>query len=78
MSASQLLVIACIALVVFGPKKLPMLATHLGLCLKLLNKFKQQAQILWQQMLLEQQLEENKKKALEADKTYEQDQKDKR
>jgi TatA/E family protein of Tat protein translocase len=70
MSSGELLVIILVAVLVFGPKKLPMLATHLGLLLRKLHHIKAQASLLWQQQLNEWQLNENQRKAEEADKLY--------
>lgn len=70
MSSGELLVILMVALIVFGPKKLPMLATHLGLLLRKLNQLKAQAAALWQQQLNAVQLQENQRKAKEADEQY--------
>lgn len=66
----ELLVIFIVALIVFGPKKLPMLATHLGLLFRQIHRWKAQATAFWQQQLNEHQLQENKRKAEEADKYY--------
>ncbi|WP_454781452.1 Sec-independent protein translocase subunit TatA/TatB [Legionella sp. WA2022007384] len=74
MSSGELLVIFIVALIVFGPKKLPMLATHLGLLVRSLNKLKAQATVLWQQQLNALQLEENQRKAKEADEQYKKEQ----
>lgn len=68
--SGEILVILIVALIVFGPKKLPMLATHLGLFIKKMNQLKAQATILWQQQLNEIQLHENQRKAKEAEKHY--------
>lgn len=73
MSISELLVIFIVALIVFGPSKLPMLANHLGSLFHYMNRFKQQLQQFWQTQLNEQQLTENECKAKEADKTYKKD-----
>ncbi|MDR3502442.1 MAG: twin-arginine translocase TatA/TatE family subunit [Legionella sp.] len=70
----ELLVIFIVALIVFGPKKLPMLATHLGLLIRQLQQWKTQAQIFWQQQLNEYQLQENQRQAEEADKYYKESQ----
>ncbi|HHT0594402.1 TPA: Sec-independent protein translocase subunit TatA/TatB [Legionella anisa] len=70
MSGGELLVIFIITLIVFGPKKLPMLATHLGLLVRKLNQLKVQAAMLWQQQLNALQLQENQRKAKEADEQY--------
>jgi sec-independent protein translocase protein TatB len=74
MSSGELLVIFIVALIVFGPKKLPMLATHLGLLVRALNRLKTQATVLWQQQLNALQLEENQRKAKEADEQYKKEQ----
>ncbi|MCW8409173.1 twin-arginine translocase TatA/TatE family subunit [Legionella sp. PATHC035] len=74
MSSGELLVILIVALIVFGPKKLPMLATHLGLLLRKFNQLKVQAATLWQQQLHAVQLEENQRKAKEADEQYKKEQ----
>lgn len=68
--SAELLLIFIVALIVFGPKKLPMLATHLGLAIQKLNQIKTQARALWQQQLNEYQLQENQRKAKEADELY--------
>ena len=73
MSMSELFITMLVALVVFGPKKLPMVARHLGLLLGRFNHYKQQAAMFWQQQLKEQQLQENIKKAQKADASYEND-----
>ncbi|EHL32448.1 Sec-independent protein translocase subunit TatA/TatB [Legionella drancourtii] len=66
----ELLLIFTVALVVFGPTKLPMLAAHLGLLVRKLQQLKTQANTFWQQQLNEYQLQENKRKAEEADQQY--------
>lgn len=66
----ELLVVFLVALIVFGPKKLPMLATHIGLLLRQIQQWKTQAALFWQQQLNEYQLQENQRKAEEADKYY--------
>ena len=70
MSTGQLLLTLLVALMVFGPNKLPMLAEHLGRFISRLDKYKQQANALWQAQLNQQQLLENESKALEADVAY--------
>lgn len=75
MSSSELFLTLLVALVVFGPSKLPMLAEHLGKLLRHLNQLKQQATTFWQTQLQEQQLSENIRKAEKADALYEQDNK---
>lgn len=68
--SSELLLIFIVTVIVFGPKKLPMLAQHLGLFIGKFNQFKNNITLLWQQQLKELQLQENKRKAEEADKCY--------
>ena len=70
MSLAELLLTACVALLVFGPSKLPMLARHLGWAVKKLNALKEQCSELWQQQLKEVQLLENTEKAKKADQHY--------
>ncbi len=70
MSSGELLLTFVVALVVFGPSKLPMLATHLGMLMRKVNQFKEHAAAFWQQQLDEIKLEENKRKAEEIDKEY--------
>lgn len=73
MSSGQLLLTMLIALLVFGPNKLPMLAQHLGRLVARLERYRQQAAALWQKQLNEQRLQENQRKALNADAKYQQD-----
>jgi len=68
--SAEILLTLIVALIVFGPNKLPMLARHLGKFIKLFNYYKIKIFLLLQQQLNEQQLEENKKKAESADITY--------
>ena len=70
MSSGELLIILVVALIVFGPDKLPMLAEHLGKLFRQFNKLKQQAASFWQTQLNEQQLRENQRKAEKADESY--------
>lgn len=70
MSSAELFLCFLIALIVFGPNKLPMLAEHLGKLFRLLNQFKQQATSFWQTQLSEIQLKENTRKAEQADARY--------
>lgn len=73
----ELLLIFVVALIVFGPNKLPMLANHLGLLMRQLNQLKVNASAFWQQQLNEFQLQENKRKAEEADQYYDSSAQDK-
>lgn len=70
MSSSELFLTLLVALVVFGPNKIPMLAEHIGKLLRLLNQVKQHATTFWQAQLQEQQLRENTRKAEQADTIY--------
>ncbi len=70
MSSSQLLLTLLIALVVFGPDKLPMLAQHAGRLIALIHRNKQQIMQLMNEQLNQQQLQENTQKALKADAVY--------
>ncbi|STX50020.1 sec-independent protein translocase protein TatB [Legionella busanensis] len=70
MNMSELLVIIIVALIAFGPNKLPMLAEHLGKFIRQLNSLKMQLTNFWQAQLKEQQLRENQQKAEQADTIY--------
>ncbi len=75
MSFGELLLTLVVALTVFGPKKLPMVAHHLGQWASRFNRFKQQAAAFWQQQQNEQQLQDNIRKAQKADAGYQQEKK---
>lgn len=68
--SGELILIVLVALLVFGPKKLPMLATHLGLVMRQISIWKNKINVLWEQQVQELQLQENQHKADEADKHY--------
>ncbi|WP_165474888.1 twin-arginine translocase TatA/TatE family subunit [Legionella sp. PL877] len=68
--SGELLLTLFVAIVVFGPNKLPMLAEHLGKLFRQFNKLKQQATTFWRNQLNEQQLQENTRKAEKADALY--------
>ncbi|KTD17834.1 twin-arginine translocase TatA/TatE family subunit [Legionella jordanis] len=72
MSSAELLIIILVAIIVFGPNKLPMLAEHLGKLYKQFLHLKEQAMAFWQARWNEQQLRENLKKAEQADACYQQ------
>lgn len=68
--SGELILIVLVALLVFGPKKLPMLATHLGLVMRQISIWKNKINVLWEQQVQELKLQENQRKADEADKHY--------
>lgn len=68
MSSGELLVIVFVAVVVFGPQKLPLLAEHLGKALRYFHRMKQQTGDYWQ-------LLENQRKAETADEMYQKNRK---
>jgi len=69
--SGELLVIAIVAILAFGPGKLPMLARHLGKLFQQIQHVKQQISRFWQDQLNEQQLLDNQKKAEEAEARHE-------
>lgn len=71
MSLGELLLIFIVAIIAFGPSKLPMLATHLGMLVRKMNQLKEHISSFWQQQMNEIQLHENKRKAEEVDQQYE-------
>lgn len=73
MSSGELILTLLVALFVFGPKKLPMLAYHLGKLFRRFNDYKQKMVVFWQQQVNEHQLQENTKKAEKADASYQQE-----
>lgn len=70
MNSAELLLIMLVAIIVFGPSKLPMLASHLGKLMRHFNALKQQLNDFWQNHLNEQQLRENEDKAKQVDALY--------
>lgn len=70
MSLSELIIIFIVAIIVFGPNKLPMLARHLGLLMAKLNQLKMQWAAFWDSQLNEAQLLDNERKAQKADEAY--------
>ena len=68
--SGELILIVLVALLVFGPNKLPMLATNLGLVMRQISILKNKINVLWEQQVQELQLQENQRKADEADKHY--------
>lgn len=74
MSLPELMLILLVALLAFGPSKLPMLARHLAWAVKKAHAFRQQLSEMWQQQLKEAQLLDNTRKAQKADREYHQQQ----
>ena len=68
--SGELLVILVVALIVFGPDKLPGLACKLGKVIKSYQKIKHRATTIWQEQESLYQLNENIAKAHKADKKY--------
>lgn len=66
----ELLLTFFVALLVFGPQQLPLLAKHLAAFFNRIQRLKQQAAEFWQTQLQEQQLMENHQKAKQADAAY--------
>jgi sec-independent protein translocase protein TatB len=74
---SEILLIIVVALLVFNPKKLPMLANHLGILVRKTLDYKRCLTSFWQQQLDLQQLADNEQKANDADILYQIKQKEK-
>ncbi len=74
MNFAELLLILVVALLVLGPKKMPMLAYHLGKLMRYCFHYKQKALLFWQQQY---HLQENIDKAVKADKNYHSEPQDK-
>ena len=70
MNLAELLLTFMVALLVFGPKKLPMLAHHLGRLIARVNGYQQKWINFFQQQRDAQQLQENTQKAEAADLNY--------
>ncbi|KTD18599.1 sec-independent protein translocase protein TatB [Legionella lansingensis] len=70
MSGGEILLTIVVAIIVFGPNKLPMLAEHLGKLFRHFAALKQQATTFWQEQLNQQQLQDNLRKAERADALY--------
>lgn len=70
--SGELLLILLVSLIVFGPQKLPMLATHLGQLIKHLQHWRNQLNQVWEEQSRTLELKENQAKAQEADKLYKQ------
>ena len=70
MSFAELVLIFLVAVIVFGPKQLPMVARHLGLVINTLAQLKEKAAQVWNTQVKEWQLLDNEQKAADADKHY--------
>lgn len=70
MSTGELLLTLFIALLVLGPKQLPDVARQLGRLIKQGNEYRQQLFRFFEEQRLEHQLQDNMKKAAEADEKY--------
>lgn len=68
---SEILVILVVALLVFGPEKLPSLARTLGKLVRKVNSLRDEFQATLDKQILVDTLEENEHKAAQADKRYE-------
>lgn len=68
MNLAELLLTLVIALIVFGPERLPSVARHLGKLFGYANRYKQRALQWWEEQKKELQLQENIKKAEQIDK----------
>lgn len=66
MSVGEVFLTFLVAIVVFGPKKLPMLARDVGMLLARFNRYKQQMLTVWQFQMKQLQLQENRRKAQAA------------
>lgn len=76
MSIPELLLILVVAVIVFGPSKLSMLASHLGLFIKKFDQIKAQVDSYWHQQQMTFHLKENEQKAKHADQYYQNKQRD--
>ena len=70
MNLMELLLTLMVALIAFGPKKLPMLAHHLGRLAARLNVYQQQWTKFYEAERHAHQLQENIKKAAAAELEY--------
>ena len=70
----ELLIICLVGLLVFGPKKMPMLARDLAKLWQFCSHLKQEFSKFWDEKLKELTLEDNENKAKKADEIYQQGQ----
>lgn len=67
MSLGELLLTGFIAILVFGPAKLPMLARHLGKLLRFFSMLRHTAAEFWQKQSAILELQDNIEKAVKAE-----------
>lgn len=70
MSSGELLLTTLVALLVLGPKQLPVVARQVGLLLRQLTRYKQQWFLFLAEQDQAQQLQDNLKKAAKVDEQY--------
>lgn len=70
MSSGELILTTVVAMIAFGPSKLPLLAKHLAKFIQLCSYYQQKIMEFWQLQLNEQQLSENLQKAKKAEESY--------
>lgn len=70
MSVGELFVIALVTVVLFGPKKLPLLVHHVSICMAKLHQLKKKAASFWEAQLNEYQLQQNIDKAKQAEELH--------
>lgn len=70
MSTGELLLTATIALLVLGPNQLPIVARKLGQLMKQVHDYKQHLSVFLDAQSQAHQLQDNLKKAAEADEHY--------
>lgn len=70
MNIFELLVIALVALIVLGPKRLPEVASALGKFVKMCRNLNSTIKSEFEKNINQQQLEHNQKRAEEVDKLY--------
>ena len=70
MSLGETIIIMLVMVCVLSPKKLPMVARHLGIVMRYLKNSRVTLEKMWQQYNQQQRLQENIKKAEAADASY--------
>jgi sec-independent protein translocase protein TatB len=74
MSMGEVVLTLVVALLAFGRKQMPMVAHHMGQLFLRVHYYKRQIADLWQQQWNEHQLQENIKKARQAELSRQKDQ----